>query len=175
MTSARWKQIAASLQDKEYRQAFVSAQISNGLPFQIRTTREDRGWTQGELAERAGMSQEAVSRLESFTYGKFTLSTLKRLAAALDVALIVRFVPFSELVDWSANLAPADLSVPDFDHDPGFSARLSSATSGALDLQIFETATSSERGWSFRSAVTSDIPSSTMSMQRVPEDGIRAA
>ncbi len=175
MTSARWKQIAASLQDREYRQAFVSAQISSGLPFQIRTTREDRGWTQGELAERVGMSQEAISRLESFSYGKFTLSTLKRLAAAFDVALIVRFVPFSELVDWSANLTPQDLAVPAFDHDPGLSTRLSGATAGAFELQIVEADASFEPGWSFRAAVSSGIPSSTIGMQRVPEDGIRAA
>jgi transcriptional regulator with XRE-family HTH domain len=46
------------------------------------------------------MNQNAISRLESVSYGKPTITTLKRLAAALDVALIVRFVPFSELVDW---------------------------------------------------------------------------
>ena len=46
------------------------------------------------------MTQNAISRLESLHYGKATLTTLKRLAAAFDVALVVRFVPFSELVDW---------------------------------------------------------------------------
>jgi hypothetical protein len=46
------------------------------------------------------MNQNAISRLERPDYGKATLTTLRRLAAAMDVALIVRFVPFSELVDW---------------------------------------------------------------------------
>jgi len=46
------------------------------------------------------MNQNAISRLESVDYGKPTITTLKRLAAALDVSLIVRFAPFSEVVDW---------------------------------------------------------------------------
>lgn len=176
MASARWKQIAASLQDKEYRQAFVAAQISNGLPFQIRSTREDRGWTQCELAERVGMSQEAISRLESFSYGKFTLQTLKRLAAAFDVALVVRFVPFSEIVDWSAKLSPGDLAVPDFDHDPGFTTQRASEALSEFELQIVESETRFEPGWRFRSTTSSAVPSSTIGMQqRVEVDGVRAA
>jgi transcriptional regulator with XRE-family HTH domain len=46
------------------------------------------------------MNQNSVSRLENPEYGKPTLTTLKRLAAAFDVALVVRFVPFSKLVNW---------------------------------------------------------------------------
>lgn len=66
----------------------------------MRSIREKLGWSQEQLAIAAGMNQNAISRLESFSYGKATLTTLKRLAAALDVALIVRFAPFSELTDW---------------------------------------------------------------------------
>jgi transcriptional regulator with XRE-family HTH domain len=116
-TSVRRQQIVSSLRDKEYRDAFVSAQIDTGLPFQIRNTRQARGWSQSELAERTGMTQEAVSRLESLSYGKFSLATLRRLASAFDVALEVRFVPFSHLADRAANVLPEDLSVPDFEHD----------------------------------------------------------
>jgi hypothetical protein len=46
------------------------------------------------------MPQNAISRLESPDYGKLTLTTLRRLAMAFDVGLIVRFVPFTEMVDW---------------------------------------------------------------------------
>lgn len=117
-TSDRREQIVESLHDKEYRDAFVSEEIDTGLPFQIRALRNDRGWSQKELAERLAMTQEGVSRLESLNYGKFTLTTLKRLASAFDVALVVRFEPFSSLVDWVAGLSPEDLAVPDFAHDP---------------------------------------------------------
>jgi transcriptional regulator with XRE-family HTH domain len=107
------------LRDKEYRDLFVAEEIATGLPFQIRAMRQARGWSQQELAERLGMTQEGVSRLESLNYGRYTLATLQRLASAFDVALTVRFVPFSELVDWAADLSPADLAVPDYEHDPG--------------------------------------------------------
>src|SRR5215208_4448170 len=103
MTSPRERQIAASLGDKEYRDAFVEEQIDTGLPFQIRTMRQRRGWTQGDLGQRAGMAQETISLLESPTYGRFTLRTLKRLASAFDVAVMVRFVPFSQFVGGGIN------------------------------------------------------------------------
>src|SRR5438876_279312 len=119
MTSARRRQISASLRDKEYRDAFVEEHIDTGLPFQIRAMRQDRGWTQGELGQRTGMAQESISQLESSSYGRFTLRTLKRLASAFDVALMVKFVPFSRLVDWQAELSPEDLAVPSFDADTG--------------------------------------------------------
>lgn len=67
------------------------------------------------------MPQNAISRLESPDYGKPTLTTLKRLAAALDVALVVRFIPFSEMVDWVSGtprlqdgLSADTLGVPTF-------------------------------------------------------------
>lgn len=67
------------------------------------------------------MNQNAISRLESSDYGKPTITTLKRLAAAMDVGLIVRFVPFSEMVDWVSGtprtisgLTTSALAVPCF-------------------------------------------------------------
>jgi hypothetical protein len=70
------------------------------------------------------MTQHAISRLESQGYGKPTLTTLKRLAAAMDVGLIVRFVPFSELVDWVSGtprtnhgLTAAALAVTTYDQE----------------------------------------------------------
>jgi transcriptional regulator with XRE-family HTH domain len=118
--TTRREQIAASLRDKEYRDAFVADHIDTGVAFQIRATREARGWSQKDLGRRAGMAQERVSVLEDPDYGKLTLTTLKRLASAFDTALVVRFVPFSQLVDWATDLAPEHLAVPDFEHDPGF-------------------------------------------------------
>ncbi|MBI3967130.1 MAG: helix-turn-helix transcriptional regulator, partial [Chloroflexi bacterium] len=90
-TSARYQQIATSLRDKEYRDIFVEEHISTGLSFQIRAMREQRGWTQEDLGQRAGMAQQRVCQLENPNYGRFSLSTLKRLASAFDVALAVHF------------------------------------------------------------------------------------
>ena len=61
--------------------------------------REARDWSQEQLAAQVGMPQTAISRLESSSYGKPTITTLKRMAKVYDVALEVRFVPFSKLLN----------------------------------------------------------------------------
>ena len=109
----------ARLRDKEYRDAFVASQIDVGLPFQVRSLREQRRWKQSQLAEKAGMLQPRISAIETPGGAKFTLETLRRLASAFDVALLVKFVPFSELVDQSEDFNPDTFSVPSFGDDLG--------------------------------------------------------
>lgn len=114
MTSDRRQQIVESLQDKQYRDDFVAEFINTGVAFQIHETREARGWTQDDLGQRAGIAQERISLYENPDYGKLTLTTLKRLASAFDAALVVRFAPFSELVNWVTGLSARDVAVPSF-------------------------------------------------------------
>jgi len=115
------KRLITELKNKEYRDAFVSAHIDTGIPFQVRALREHRGLSQKELAERAGMKQERISAIENPNYkNAFTLSTLKRLASAFDIALIVRFAPISQLVDWELKLSPESLQAVSFNEDPYF-------------------------------------------------------
>jgi transcriptional regulator with XRE-family HTH domain len=91
-----WKKMA----DKEYRDNYVAAHLSNTISAQIFMLREENGWTQKQLADKAHMGQSRISALEDPNYENVEISTLKRLASAFDVALTVRFVPFSELVEW---------------------------------------------------------------------------
>ena len=104
----------ARLRNKKYRDAFVASQISVGLPFQIRALREQRGWKQSRLASETGMLQPRISAMESPGGTKYNLETLRRLASAFDVALLVRFAPFSELVEWSDKFNPDNFRVPSF-------------------------------------------------------------
>jgi transcriptional regulator with XRE-family HTH domain len=104
----------------------VAANLSEGIAFQIRATRDAQGMTQAALAEAAGMSPNNLSRLENPDYGKHSLSSLKRIADALDVALVVRFVPYSQYIDWLSGtpridrgLSSQSLAVPNFDRDSG--------------------------------------------------------
>lgn len=120
-TSMTYKEeLLKYLKDKEYRDAFVSSHIDNGIPFQIKTMRDNRKMTQEELGELAEMKQAAISRLENPNYGSFTLKTLKGIASAFDVALIVRFIPFSDLVKWDLDLSSETLNVLSFNEDPYF-------------------------------------------------------
>jgi transcriptional regulator with XRE-family HTH domain len=111
--------LVGSLRDKQYRHQFASAVIRRGLAEQIREMRLRRGWTQADLANASGKVQETISQLENPNYGSYTIKTLQRLAEAFDVALIVRFAPFSELASWVTNMSAEDLAVPGFEHDPG--------------------------------------------------------
>lgn len=117
--TSRRRYFADRLADRQYRDRFVHANIAQGIAAQIRAMREANGWTQAALGNVAGMKQSAVSQLENPDYGRASLTTLKRLAGAFDVALVVRFEPFSELMKRSGSLSPADFAVPSFDDDPG--------------------------------------------------------
>ncbi len=130
------KQMIESLADKEYRDLVVEESINEGLAFQIRATRNARGWTQTELGERAGKAQPQVSELEDPDHGRYTLRTLREIASALDVALVVRLVPFSQLVDYSTNLSPHDLAVAPFAEDPGLSAYAADHSESAVVRRI---------------------------------------
>src|SRR5439155_6784281 len=80
----------------ESRAKFVASHISNGIAFQIRALRNRNRWSQPKLAEEIGTTQNQVYRLENSSKTKPTISTLKKLAAVFDVALVVRFVPFRD-------------------------------------------------------------------------------
>jgi transcriptional regulator with XRE-family HTH domain len=103
---------------KEYRDAFVDSEISVGLPFQIRALRDSRGWSQKDLADATSMLQPRICAMEQAGYGNFTLNTLKKLAAAFDVALVVKFAPFAELIKWAESFSPDTFAVPSAADDP---------------------------------------------------------
>jgi len=110
------------LKNKKSRKAYMESHIRNGISFQIRTMRNNkkRKLSQEALGRLAGMKQEAICRLENPNYEGYTLKTLKDIAAAFDVALIVRFASFSELVKWDLNLSSDTLNIPSYDDDSYF-------------------------------------------------------
>jgi transcriptional regulator with XRE-family HTH domain len=104
-------------EEKAYREAFVAENISTGIAFQIRALRKKEVWSQEELGNRSGKPQNVISRLENPDYGKFTISTLLDIASAFDVALMVRFVPFSCLRFSLNDLSESALAVPKFEEE----------------------------------------------------------
>ena len=87
---------------KEARTKFVESHLDKSIAFQIRSLRDREGWTQGVFAEKLGITHpnNVSARLENPHYGKHSLTTLKKIAATCDVALVVWFVPFSRLLRW---------------------------------------------------------------------------
>ena len=51
----------------------------------LRETREARGWTQTELAERAKVTRATVSRIENGKVASLDLVVLDKLANALEI------------------------------------------------------------------------------------------
>ena len=84
--------------DAEYAHAYIDELQDQMIAAQIRVIREQRGWSQEELGERAGMAQARISLLESGDYSAFTVATLRKLARAFDVGLNVCFAPFFRTV-----------------------------------------------------------------------------
>ena len=111
------------IRNKEYRHGLVNAQIEIDLPLQIRALRKQLVGTQSELACLTGMKQARISDMEKPGKVHFSLETLRRLAEAFDVALVVRFAPFSEFLDWSGNFNPDTFHVPGFTQEAAISER----------------------------------------------------
>jgi len=115
----RRRETVRALASKSYRDTYVAQHIKRGIAFQLRALREARGWTQEDLGARAQKRQSFISSIENPDNGNYTINTLKELASAFDVALVVRFVPFSELVDWTTSISPETLAPSPFAGDAG--------------------------------------------------------
>jgi hypothetical protein len=69
-----------------------------------------------------GKPQSVACRLEDPDYGKVTIQTLLEVANVFDVALRVRFVPYSTFVRNTRDVSSASMQVPEFKDDLGFRA-----------------------------------------------------
>lgn len=113
----RKTRLIEELKNKEYRDAFVSSNVDVGVAFQIRALRKQRNWTQTKLADVTKKKQKTISDLENPSNSP-SISTLKKIAAAFEVGLEVRFVPFGDMIKWDLNLSAGSLEVPSFEDDP---------------------------------------------------------
>ncbi|MFM1798262.1 MAG: hypothetical protein RLZZ117_540 [Cyanobacteriota bacterium] len=86
-----WREIRAGfLADPEVQQAYRELEPRFVVVRQLIELREKRGWSQRDLAERAGMKQPQLARLETGQVEP-KLDTLQRLAMAMDTRLTIRF------------------------------------------------------------------------------------
>jgi HTH-type transcriptional regulator/antitoxin HipB len=83
---------AARMDQPAVAEAYDQARVRFELAETVRVRREELGWSQRQLAERAGMTQPGVARFEAGGTTP-TLPLLERLAAALGLRLSVSFQP----------------------------------------------------------------------------------
>jgi len=115
--SSMIQKIWTKFRNKSYRDSFVAAHISNTVAAQIALLRSENGWNQTKLARKAKLYQSQISKYEDPNFENIEIKTLRKFASAFDVALSVRFIPFSELAKWGATMSPAGFAVPSFAHD----------------------------------------------------------
>ena len=73
--------------------ALERVRVNAGVGRQIYALRRKTGLTQQELARRVSTTASVISRLEDDDYEGHSLSMLRRIAAALDQEITIRFVP----------------------------------------------------------------------------------
>jgi ribosome-binding protein aMBF1 (putative translation factor) len=73
-----------------YRESFARTLQQIDLAMLVREMREVAGFTQTELAKKAGTTQSVIARLEDAEYAGHSLTMLERIAAACGVALKLR-------------------------------------------------------------------------------------
>ncbi len=85
--------------DPKRRALFEDALANASVAQTIYDARTEARLTQAKLAKRVGTSISAISRIEDSDYDGHSLSLLRRIAAALNMRVEVRFVPLEALAD----------------------------------------------------------------------------
>lgn len=78
------------LKDPEFKNEYKALEPEYEIIRQIILARKELNMTQEELAERTGIKQSNISRLEKGTYNP-SLSSLKKLAKGLNKELHIEF------------------------------------------------------------------------------------
>ena len=101
-TKTRIDKLISELRDPEYRHTYVEAHTKDTIAFQLRRMRLANEWEQKDVATKLGNPklQPMISRYENPDYGRYSVTSLLELAKVFDVALVVRFAKFGELVRW---------------------------------------------------------------------------
>ncbi len=84
--------LETQLQDEEFRKEYESMQPEFDVIKAMVAARTSQNLTQKELAERTGIHQADISKLENGTRNP-SLNLLKRLAEGMGMVLKVEFIP----------------------------------------------------------------------------------
>lgn len=83
------KHLKKKLAGREFKERYKEEKERLRLAIQVREERNRLKISQKELADMAGLTQQEVSRLETATEPKFTLSTVMKVAEALSMTLVL--------------------------------------------------------------------------------------
>jgi len=103
--------------DKEYAHSYMESHAVSRLAAQIHALRNQRGWSQEQLAAQSGIAQERISKIESADFDSLTMKTLQKFSKAFDVNLHIAFDSFSCGILDVANLNREQLEVKSREDD----------------------------------------------------------
>ena len=84
--------LSKQLQDEEFRKEYETIQPELDVIRAIVDARTSQNMTQKELAERTGINQADISKLENGTRNP-SVNLLKRLAEGMGMTLKIEFIP----------------------------------------------------------------------------------
>ncbi|HME57980.1 MAG TPA: helix-turn-helix transcriptional regulator [Terracidiphilus sp.] len=105
--------ISRLLSNQKSRTAYIKAKLAVLVPAQIRALRLKSTNPpmpfQRDLARESEIKQQSrISMLETPGAANITLETLAKIAAGLRVGVIIKFVPFSDMLRWENSFSPED-------------------------------------------------------------------
>ena len=112
------EKLGKSLANEDARSVYADTVTNAFVAAQIKALRENRGFSQEQLAELIGTKQSGVSRLERADYSSWKVETLRKLARAFHVRLRIRFEGFGTLLDEIGGFDNENLLPPKFEDDP---------------------------------------------------------
>jgi hypothetical protein len=86
---------------------------------------------QRDLANESEMHQSRISMFETPGAANITLETISKIAAGLRAGVIIKFVPFSEMLAWENAFAPDTFDVTRLDQDDDFLNPATARSTGA--------------------------------------------
>lgn len=79
------------LKDPEFKKEYDALEEEFTIAKEVINLRLKAGLTQKQLAEKAGTSQPAIARLESGSYDKLSLTSLRKIGNALGAKPVLHF------------------------------------------------------------------------------------
>jgi len=114
------RKIKKAFSDKDYRHGYVDEFLNAWIATQIKVLRQQRSWSQQELADRANMLQPRISTMENVNYSSWSIKILRKLAEAFDLSLSVSFESFGSRVGDIDKFSREYLERCSFEDDPYF-------------------------------------------------------
>ena len=112
------EQLLDKFRNRRRRRTFAEEDVGTTIAAQVFALRKKHdNMSQEKLAAETEMSQARISVIENPNYRRLNIRTLQRIAKAFDVALVVRFVSFGELLDWTVSGSQKTLAPLSFNEE----------------------------------------------------------